>query len=64
MIEEEDLGVVSPHRLVRVWRWTRRDRDKLPPGVPPPLDMEEEAEEEAEEAVATSVECEPCAPSA
>ena len=23
MFEEEDGGVVSPHRLVRIWRWTR-----------------------------------------
>ena len=30
----DDLGVVSPHRLVRVWRW-RRD-ECLPTAVPPP----------------------------
>ena len=35
MFEEEDGGVVSPHRLVRIWRWTRNH--ELPPGVPPPL---------------------------
>ena len=35
MFEEEDEGAVSPHRLVRIWRWTRNH--ELPPGVPPPL---------------------------
>ena len=35
MFEEEDGGVVSPHRLVRIWRWTRNH--ELPPGVPSPL---------------------------
>ena len=32
--EAEDLGIVSPHRLVRVWRWTRDDQC-LPCDVPP-----------------------------
>lgn len=31
--EGEDHGVVSPHRLVRVWRWT--SEQCLPPAVPP-----------------------------
>lgn len=33
--EEEDGGVVSPHRLVRVWEWCRGQ--SLPPAVPEPL---------------------------
>jgi hypothetical protein len=32
--EEDDLGVVSPHRQVSVWKWA--PGDALPAAVPPP----------------------------
>jgi hypothetical protein len=34
LYEEDDLGVVSPHRQVSVWKWA--PGDALPPAVPPP----------------------------
>lgn len=33
LVERDDPGVVSPHRLVRVWRWTAEDAAGLPPAV-------------------------------
>ena len=39
--EADDLGIVSPHRLVRCWGWTS-EQTHLPPAVPPPtLSLEE-----------------------
>ena len=32
--QEDDLGVISPHRQVSVWKWA--PGDALPPAVPPP----------------------------
>mmetsp|Transcript_23041 Transcript_23041/g.64835 ORF Transcript_23041/g.64835 Transcript_23041/m.64835 type:complete len:370 (-) Transcript_23041:55-1164(-) len=35
IFEQEDPGVVSPHRLLRIWRWTADDAE-LPAAVPRP----------------------------
>jgi hypothetical protein len=32
--EDDDLGVISPHRQVSIWRWA--PGDALPHAVPPP----------------------------
>lgn len=54
--QEDDLGVVSPHRQVSVWCWRRGDA--LPPAVPPPAEGAAEGEGEAVDPAALCVACE------
>lgn len=57
--EADDFGIISPHRLMRVWKWLRSDT--LPPAVPPPSDRSTREEEHGVHATdSAGVDASPC----